>query len=422
MTQGIHARSLPDARGKELLALGEDDGVGAAVLHNLVGKNHVVHFIGGRCLGGDDLEVVSGLSVKVAVLHEVAVQGSLHRLGPVKVGFQAQHDAVLLREEQVEYAVFIFRGHDDFDEQLVDLLGSLKVDGTVAHQHATESRDGVASQSGEVSLFHGLAAGDATGVVVLEDGEGRLVELTDEVETCVEVEQVVVRQLFAVQLLEHRVEVAIEGAFLMRVLTITQGRAFFFGDTQRLRCVVFREPVHDSTVVMRADAKGVGGKTTAVVDGGLTMLLFQQLDEFAVILLRRHDEHVVEVLRAGANQRNATDVDFLDDGRRIFGLGHGLLEGIEVDNDEVEGRDVVFLHLLLVRGKLGATQDAAKHFRMQGLHATAQDGRIARERLDGIHRRIDRLDEVIGSPCGVNLYPVLLQQVDDGVDTRFIKY
>ena len=297
-----------------MLAFGEDDGVGATVLHDLVGENHVVHLVGSGCLRGDDLEVVSGFGVEVAVLHEVAVQGGLHGLRPVEVGLEAQHHAVFLREEQVEHALVIARCHHDFDEELVDFFSRCHVDGTVAHQHATEGRDGVASQSGEVSLFHGGTAGDAAGVVVLEDGEGRLVELTDEVEACVEVEQVVVRQLLAVQLLEHRIQVAIEGAFLVRVLAITQGGAFLFGDAQRLAVVVFHEPVHDGAVVVRADAEGVGRKTTAVVEGGLTVLLLEQLDEFAVIFLRRHDEHVVEVLRAGADERDAADVDLLDDG------------------------------------------------------------------------------------------------------------
>jgi len=151
-------------------------------------------------------------------------------------------------------------------------------------------------------------------------------------------------------------------------------------------------------------------------------LVFEQLDELAVVFLRRHDQHIVEVLGTSADERDATDVDLLDDFAGVVGVGHSLLEGIEVDDDEVERRDVVFLHLLLVRLKLGATQDAAKHFGMEGLHAAAQDGRIARERLDGLHRRVERLDKVIGASCGVYLYAILFQQVDDGVDARFIKY
>ena len=268
-----------------MLAFGKDDGITTAVLHNLVGENHVFHLVGCRCLGGDDLEVVSGLRVKVAVLHEIAIQGGLHHLRSVLVGFQAQHHAVLLREEQVEHAVFILGCHDDFDEELVDLLSSFEVDGAVAHQHATEGRHWVTRQSSEIGFFHGRATSNTAGVVVLKDGKGGLVEFTDEVKARVKVKQVVVRQLFAVQFLEQCIQVAIEGAFLVRVLAIAQGGAFLFGDAQRFSVVIFHKPIHDGAVVVRAHAKGVGRKTTAVVDRGLTLLVFEQLDEFSVVFL-----------------------------------------------------------------------------------------------------------------------------------------
>ena len=98
------------------------------------------------------------------------------------------------------------------------------------------------------------------------------------------------------------------------------------------------------------------------------------------------------------------------------------MKGIKVDNDEVERRDVVFLHLLLVWFKLGTTQNATKYFGVQGLHATAQDGGVARERLDGLHRRIQRFDEIVGASSGVDLHAILFQQVDNSVDASFIKY
>ena len=208
----------------------------------------------------------------------------------------------------------------------------------------------------------------------------------------------------------------------MRVFTITQGGAFLFGDAQRLAVVVFHKPVHDGAVVVRADTEGVGGKTAAVVDGGLTLLVFEQPDKFSVVFLRRHNQHIGEVLRAGTDERDATDVDLLDDGRGIFGLGHGLLEWIKVNDDKVERWNVILLHLFLVRLKLGPTQDATKYLGMQGLHATTQDGWIARERFDGLHRRVQRFDKIVGASSGVNLHAILFQQVDNGVDASFIKY
>ena len=75
-----------------------------------------------------------------------------------------------------------------YDKQFVDFLGSFKVDGAVADQHATESRNRVASQSINVGLLDGRAAGQTTRIVVFEDGESRLIELADEIESRVKVE------------------------------------------------------------------------------------------------------------------------------------------------------------------------------------------------------------------------------------------
>ena len=96
LAQGIHTRGLPNARGIELLALGQNNGVAAAVLHNLVGENHIFHFVSGRGFRGDDLEIGSRFGVEVAVLQEVAVQCGFHGERLVLVGLQAQHDAVFL--------------------------------------------------------------------------------------------------------------------------------------------------------------------------------------------------------------------------------------------------------------------------------------------------------------------------------------
>ena len=96
LAQGIHTRGLPNARGIELLALGQNNGVTAAVLHNLVGKNHIFHFVSSRGFRGDDLEIGSRFGVEVAVLQEVAIQSGFHGERLVLVGLQAQHDTVFL--------------------------------------------------------------------------------------------------------------------------------------------------------------------------------------------------------------------------------------------------------------------------------------------------------------------------------------
>ena len=54
-------------------------------------------------------------------------------------------------------------------------------------------------------------------------------------------------------------------------------------------------------------------------------------------------------------------------------FGDILLERIEIDYDEVQGRYFVLLHLLAVAGIVAPCEDAAENFGMQGLYPSAED-------------------------------------------------
>ena len=72
------------------------------------------------------------------------------------------------------------------------------------------------------------------------------------------------------------------------------------------------------------------------------------------------------VLGGGAQQRRAADVDVLDGGFQVAaGFGHGLLEGIEVDDYQVDGLDAILPHHRVV--KAAATQDTAMDEGVEGL-------------------------------------------------------
>ena len=68
-------------------------------------------------------------------------------------------------------------------------------------------------------------AAHAARIGVLEDGQRRQLtfELRDQGRSGRQVEDVVVRQLLTVQLLEILVELAVQGRLLVRVLPVTQG-------------------------------------------------------------------------------------------------------------------------------------------------------------------------------------------------------
>ena len=82
------------------------------------------------------------------------------------------------------------------------------------------------------------------------------------------------------------------------------------------------------------------------------------------------------VLGGGANHGWAADVDVLQ-GQCIGGvrLGDGGGEGIQIDDDQIDGRYAVLGHCWAVNG--ATAKDAAVNLRMQGLDPSVHDFREA---------------------------------------------
>ena len=129
----------------------------------------------------------------------------------------------------------------------------------------------------------------------------------------------------------------------------------------------------DGRVIVAAHAERALGKHLAVFYVGLCALLVENVEQHAVFCLAGHDNHVLEVLGSGADERDAAYVDLLDDVGFRSAACHSLLEGIEVNDDEVDFRNVVFFHLLSVALVVAAAQNASKHFGVECLHASTQD-------------------------------------------------
>ena len=92
-------------------------------------------------------------------------------------------------------------------------------------------------------------------------------------------------------------------------------------------------------------------------------------------VLRGVGQHadVLPVLGGAAHHGRTTDVDVLDCVfQRTAGLGHGRLEGIEVDHQQVDGVDAVRLQGRHVLGHIATRQQAAVHLGVQGLDAAVQ--------------------------------------------------
>ena len=93
----------------------------------------------------------------------------------------------------------------------------------------------------------------------------------------------------------------------------------------------------------------------------------QFLDQRGIVVDIDNHDHVVVVLGPGADHRRAADVDILDPVLERGASAQRSLERVEIDDQEIDRRDVVGDHRRLM-GRLGADREqAAMHARMQRL-------------------------------------------------------
>ena len=133
---------------------------------------------------------------------------------------------------------------DGFDEELGDFGGGFGVDGAVDADDSAEGGDGIAGESLLVGLEDGVAGCGAAGVGVLDDDDGGLVELLREFPAGVEVDEVVVAELFALELRcagdAEAGAVGVERGALVGILAVAEGLGERHIDAERgwerLRC------------------------------------------------------------------------------------------------------------------------------------------------------------------------------------------
>ena len=118
----------------------------------------------------------------------------------------------------------------------------------------------------------------------------------------------------------------------------------------------------------------------AELEGGGAVIGADVLEHVRVIRGIDDDGDGAVVLGGAAEHGGAADVDVLDgllEGD--VGFGDGLLEGVEVDDHEVDGLDAVFLGLFLVGLVAAQVEEAAVDLGVQGLDAAIEDLRRAGE-------------------------------------------
>jgi hypothetical protein len=119
-------------------------------------------------------------------------------------------------------------------------------------------------------------------------------------------------------------------------------------------------------------AEGLLGEVEA--GGGVdAALAVELLEEEAVVGGVHHHRHVAEVLGRRPHHRGAADVHVLDRLVERAALGHLVLEGVQVHDHHVDGRDLVLLEGGEVLRGVAAREDARVDPGVQRLDAPVQD-------------------------------------------------
>ena len=272
------------------------------------------------------------------------------------------------------------------------LLGRSLVDRTVGDEHTADSRYGVAGQGIFPSLEQRVARGQTAGVVVFQNGESGPVKFRNQRNGGIDVEQVVVRNLLAVELLEHLVEVAIEYTLLVGILAVAQHLGVVAGIAEG-RAFATVEVVEDGAVVARRHSECLFGKPAAVFERGVGTLLFQQREQRGILGFRSHDDYILVILGSGPDERDTAYIYLLDDGALVGTRSYRLFKRIEVDDYQIDRRYFVLSDLLLVGFILPTVEDSAEHFGVKGLYPAAQNRGITGQVLDCTARDSQRFDK-----------------------------
>ena len=134
-----------------------------------------------------------------------------------------QQDAVLLAFQQFQGFFIVGRCQQDLKEDLVDFFCRSLVNGLVRNQHSAERGNRIGRQGILIGFEQARTDGQAASVVMFQYSESRFgSEILHQSQGRIDIEQVVVGNLLAVQLFEAFVERTVESAFLMRILAIAQ--------------------------------------------------------------------------------------------------------------------------------------------------------------------------------------------------------
>src|SRR5690606_19790695 len=112
----------------------------------------------------------------------------------------------------------------------------------------------------------------------------------------------------------------------------------------------------------------------------------------------------------------------LDDIGRATTTRNRGFEGVEVNDDQIDGRNVIFLQLGHIAGQVTAPKDASEDLGVQGLHPATKDAGVGGEVFDRCNGDAKPFNEALGAAGGIKVYTLSIQFTDDGFEPILVEH
>ncbi len=419
----IDAAHLPraDAHGGPVPDI--DHGVRLDVLGHFLGDQQVGHLrVGRRFLGHHPhLDVVR--RAVVARLHQQPAgqraDGQAAGLGVSQRAGQQQPEVFLAGDD----ADRLGRrgGRDDHLGEHADYFGRRRrIDLAVERHDAAKGTHRIGAEGEPVGGRKVIGEGEAARIGVLDDGDGSPVgrKLRHQLERRIGIVEVVVGEALALQLrgggdTGPRVAGLVERRPLMRVLAVAHHLGKRPGKAAIGQVIIverFGKPARDHRIIGRGTGIGLCRELLPHPVGHAAGA--NSLEHRGVVGGVDHHRDISVVLRRGADHRRAADVDVLDHRVVVGARGDGLLEWVEVGDQQIDLADAVRIEGGAVVSLVANREEAAMDFRVQCLDAAIHHLGEAGELGNVLHRGAgrgdqrprtagrDELDAEIGKPLG----------------------
>ena len=170
-------------------------------------------------------------------------------------------------------------------------------------------------------------------------------------------------------LVEHSIQISKEIPLLMRIFSIAQNLTLTYSTTEGTSFFSI-EIIENGRIIIRAYPESFLSQPSTFCQRSTCSMLHQHIEQRLVLLFTGYDSHILKILCSSTNQANATYINFFNDICFRSTTSHRFFERIEIHNDQINLRNFIFLHLLLVLLYVTTSQDSTKHLRMQSLHST----------------------------------------------------